>query len=59
MSCDTEDGPRGTGDFRMKFRNLLLAMIACASLATGAEKPNVLILLADDLAWHDVGCFRS
>lgn len=35
---------------------LMLTVIANLSYATDA-KPNVLIIIADDLTWHDVACF--
>lgn len=41
----------------MKFPRLALALIS--AVATGAEKPNVLLILADDMGWSDAGCYGS
>lgn len=40
----------------------IIPLIACIPLnaqAATAEKPNVLIILADDLGWSDIGCYGS
>lgn len=38
-------------------RFLLVLIAVVAQLHAGESKPNVLIIIADDLAWHDVACF--
>ena len=32
-------------------------LLFCGSIANAAERPNVIILLADDLASKDLGCY--
>ena len=36
-----------------------LAWLFVAGIACAAERPNVLLILADDLGWSDLGCYGS
>ena len=38
----------------MKLRTLVLGMLAAAGLAVAAEKPNILLVLVDDMGWGDM-----
>jgi arylsulfatase A-like enzyme len=37
----------------------ILAWLACLAAGTAAEKPNLLVILADDMGWSDLGCQGS
>ena len=43
----------------MNTPTLLAALALLANAATAAPKPNVLIILADDLGYSDIGCYGS
>jgi arylsulfatase A-like enzyme len=38
---------------------LLLGAITSVAANRAAEKPNILLILADDLGWSDIGCYGS
>jgi uncharacterized sulfatase len=38
---------------------LALTLFAAAGLLGAAEQPNILLILADDLGWSDLGCYGS
>ncbi|MGC1274053.1 MAG: sulfatase [Planctomycetaceae bacterium] len=38
---------------------LLFPLVLCGAIATAAEPPNVVFILADDLGWTDLGCQGS
>lgn len=38
---------------------LVLAFVFSASALSAAEKPNFLLIIADDLCWRDIGCMGS
>jgi len=37
----------------------LLASLLCAAVSPAQDKPNILLILADDLGWADLGCYGS
>lgn len=43
----------------MRSNRLWLATLWAACCAFGADKPNVVLILADDLGWRDLGCTGS
>lgn len=38
---------------------IVLAGLACSSEQSTGIKPNILLILADDLGWSDIGCYGS
>src|SRR3569832_343061 len=42
-----------------RFVQLLVLLLSTSSLVAAAERPNILLILADDLGFSDIGCFGS
>ena len=40
-----------------KWPLLTVFLLSCAVFVNAAEKPNILLILADDLGWSDIGCY--
>lgn len=40
-------------------RYLVLSLVVAAAALLGAEPPNILLIIADDLGWKDLGCTGS
>ena len=44
----------------MKFSRLCLYMLAtilCAGSALGASRPNIILIISDDMGYSDLGCY--
>ena len=41
------------------FLPAILAAVALAPPAVAADRPNVVLIVADDLGWRDLGCYGS
>merc|ERR1712131_345831 len=55
FDCLTELGKRSACNVKMRFVNVILKIWLGFVTKLNAEKPNVLIIIADDLGWHDIG----
>mgnify|MGYP000535312437 CR=1 FL=1 len=43
----------------MKTLRLLLALVAGCIGASAADKPNIIVILVDDMGFSDLGCYGS
>ena len=44
---------------RLALMTSILATIGTASSASGAEKPNILVIMADDVGWASLGSYHQ
>ena len=49
------EGDRG----QMEYRRIRLKRVAKTAAAAPAARPNVILFIADDVSWDDVGCYAS
>ncbi len=67
LNPDVESDPAGTGDSGYGVRQgdikttpvLRLVTAEAAPVARTADRPNILVIMADDLGYSDIGCFGS
>ena len=43
----------------MKIKTLFCLFLFSSGLAIGQSRPNVIIVMADDMGWSDIGCYGS
>ena len=43
----------------MKIKTLFCLFLFSSALAIGQSRPNVIIVMADDMGWSDIGCYGS
>ena len=43
----------------MKIKTLFCLFLFSFALAIGQSRPNVIIVMADDMGWSDIGCYGS
>ena len=43
----------------MKIEPLFCLLLLSSVLACGQSRPNVIIVMADDMGWSDIGCYGS
>lgn len=55
-ACQVAPDPIGCG---MKIFRLFALTYAALSLASGAEKPNVIVIMADDMGYGDLSCYGA
>ena len=35
----------------------LVLLLTCAAVASAASRPNIIVMMADDMGWSDIGCY--
>ncbi len=44
---------------RTNFLSFLFCFLICAHIAVAQSRPNIILIIADDVGWNDIGCYGN